>query len=187
MVPYDGTASAFSCASFIRIALTFVLFVAVAITANPPALHEEPEEAINYYSVATNQKIPHKFPAGPAVTRGYDPPEKRWQSGHRGVDLQAVAGQEITASADGEVYFAGVIAGRPSTSIMHADGIRTTYQPVRALVAKGDPIRQGEVIGILEEPAEFNETGLHWGALRGKDYLNPLDLIERREIVLKPV
>ena len=70
---------------------------------------------------------------------------------------------------------------------MHADGIRTTYQPVRALVAKGDPIRQGEVIGILEEPAEFNETGLHWGALRGKDYLNPLDLIERREIVLKPV
>ncbi|GAB6965842.1 hypothetical protein JCM7447_20620 [Corynebacterium amycolatum] len=70
---------------------------------------------------------------------------------------------------------------------MHADGIRTTYQPIDTALEKGDRVAAGQVIGHLVASANHPEPGLHWGALRGKDYLNPLDLIQRRPIVLKSV
>ncbi|OHQ76115.1 hypothetical protein HMPREF2708_06870 [Corynebacterium sp. HMSC073H12] len=101
--------------------------------------------------------------------------------------MNASPDQPIRASAPGVVHFAGSIAGMTSVSIMHADGIRTTYQPINTALKKGDRVAAGQVIGHLVVSAKHPEPGLHWGALRGKDYLNPLDLIQRRPIVLKPV
>lgn len=85
------------------------------------------------------------------------------------------------------VHFSGSIAGMTSVSIMHADGIRTTYQPITTELRKGDHVAAGDVIGHLSPNPKHPEPGLHWGALRGQDYLNPLDLLQRRPIVLKPV
>lgn len=153
------------------------ILLAVALNATPAA----PAQA------AGISAIPHQLPARGAVLRDYAPPEKRWQPGHRGVDLAATPGQEIRASAAGTVHFAGAVAGMTSVSIMHADGIRTTYQPIETHLKKGDSVAAGQVIGRLTTSPKHPEPGLHWGALRGQDYLNPLDLIHRRPIVLKPV
>ncbi len=48
------------------------------------------------------------WPVGqPAVIADFDPPDRPWLSGHRGVDLQASDGDELYAPADGIISFAG--------------------------------------------------------------------------------
>lgn len=85
------------------------------------------------------------------------------------------------------MVFAGPIAGTPVISIQHADGQRTTYQPVFAWVQAGDAVARGQVIGTLGYPTN-QHAGLHWGVkLADKVYRNPLELLEAPEIRLKPV
>lgn len=121
------------------------------------------------------------------LLRAFDPPEKPWLAGHRGVDLPADPGDPIVAAEDGVVAFAGVVAGTPVVSIDHADGIRTTYQPVHARVSQGDAVQEGDVIGMLGQPTG-SDIGLHWGARIGKEeYINPLSLLDRPVIRLKPI
>ncbi|WP_235428908.1 M23 family metallopeptidase [Corynebacterium argentoratense] len=90
------------------------------------------------------------------------------------------------AAEDGVVAFAGVAVGVPTVSIQHADGIRTTYQPVLASVSEGQFVSSGESIGFLV--THPRHEGLHWGARIGKkDYINPLSLLKRADIRLKPI
>ncbi|WIM66879.1 M23 family metallopeptidase [Corynebacterium breve] len=127
------------------------------------------------------------LPHATQVLRGADIPEKKWLPGHRGVDLALEVGAEVVASDDGIVAFAGRVAGTPVVSIDHADGIRTTYQPVHAVVAQGDEVAVGQVVGKLAHPVD-GHPGLHWGARTGPDeYLNPLTLLDRPVIRLKPL
>lgn len=120
------------------------------------------------------------------VTRPADIPERNWLPGHRGVDLGLEHGAKVRAAADGVVVFAGVVVGVPTVSIEHAGGVRTTYQPVRANISKGDTVREGQVIGTLVRGREHD--GLHWGALVAKDtYIDPLTLLNTPVIRLKPI
>lgn len=121
------------------------------------------------------------------VTRTYDPPEKDWLPGHRGVDLHAAPGTPILAAGFGVVAFAGSVAGTPVISIDHPDGQRTTYQPVFAQVQAGEEVSEGQVIGTLAF-SSGDHAGLHWGVKLGnKVYRNPLELLEAPVIRLKPV
>lgn len=120
------------------------------------------------------------------VLRGFDRPEHNWLPGHRGVDLDLPVGGAVVAAGDGQVAFAGTVAGTPTISVDHVGGVRTTYQPVHARVTAGDEVREGQLIGVLGHPVD-GWPGLHWGARRGKDdYLNPLSLLDTPVIRLKP-
>lgn len=155
-----------------RIASVLTALLAALLTAGPAAAYVDPTTG-----------APHAS----RVTRAADIPEKNWLPGHRGVDLAARPGVDILASEDGVVAFAGVVAGTPTVSIDHADGIRTTYQPVHAAVSKGDRVKEGQPIGRLGHPFD-GYPGLHWGAKTGKDsYINPLILLEVPPIRLKPL
>lgn len=132
------------------------------------------------------------------VVTPFDPPEQRWRSGHRGVDLAATTLAEIRAPGNGTVAFAGVIAGRPVVSIDHGAGLRTTYEPVSAVVREGRSVRGGEVIGhlVAGHPGCPVVACLHWGARvdaggpsgDDDDYVDPLSLLldADRPIILKP-
>lgn len=123
------------------------------------------------------------------VLRGYDPPAQKWLRGHRGVDLSATVGSPILAAGAGTVAFSGTVAGTPTISLDHPDGIRTTYQPVYASVAEGESVEEGQPIGILAHPVD-QWPGLHWGARLTEDsnaYLNPLSLLSQPTIRLKPI
>lgn len=114
-------------------------------------------------------------------------PERNWDRGHRGVDLSLGTGSEVLASDDGVVAFAGPVAGTPVLSIDHPDGIRTTYLPLHPHVTTGEQVDKGQVIGTLAHPVP-GHTGLHWGARTGTDeYINPLTLLAKPVIRLKPV
>ena len=52
-------------------------------------------------------------PVDGAVVRGFDPPDKPWLAGHRGVDLKAAEGTPVRAAADGRIGFAGEVGHMP--------------------------------------------------------------------------
>ena len=133
----------------------------------------------------------YQWPTGaPAtVVEDFDPPAVVWGRGHRGVDLVAAEGTQIRSAAAGRVAFAGMVAGRPVVSIDHADGIRTTYEPVEPAVSAGDTVAAGQVIGtLLPGHRSDGVCALHWGARTGpKTYINPLRLLQPAVIRLKPL
>ena len=133
----------------------------------------------------------YQWPTGaPAtVVEGFDPPAVVWGRGHRGVDLAAAEGTQIRSAAAGTVAFAGMVAGRPVVSIDHADGIRTTYEPVEPAISAGDAVAAGQVIGtLLPGHRSDGVCALHWGARTGpKTYVNPLRLLQPTVIRLKPL
>lgn len=106
----------------------------------------------------------------PDVVREFDAPSPDWQPGHRGVDLAGAPGQSVYAAAGGTVVFAGELAGRPLVSIAHPGGLRTSYEPVEAVVRAGQRVAAGTAIGALRPghsgcPAS---ACLHWGAMWGR-------------------
>ncbi|WP_300047257.1 M23 family metallopeptidase [Trueperella sp.] len=76
--------------------------------------------------------VEYSWPSGVEVPvlRPFAPGAQNWNAGHRGVDLALGAGQPVYAAADGRVIYAGTLNDRELVSIEHADGIRTTYEPV---------------------------------------------------------
>ncbi|MET9733977.1 M23 family metallopeptidase [Streptomyces sp. NPDC006458] len=124
------------------------------------------------------------WPVGlrPPVLRGWLPPPTPYAAGHRGVDLAAAPGAPVRTVAAGRVSFAGRVAGRGVVSVtLSATGeppLRTTYEPVRAAVRKGDEVSPGEVIGTVEATGSHCvRPCVHWGLRRGDVYLNPLALL----------
>lgn len=118
----------------------------------------------------------------PAVVRGWEPPAGPYARGHRGVDLAAGPDAAVLAAAPGQVSFAGRVAGRGVLAIEVAGSgdppLRTTYEPVRALVAKGEKVTAGQVVAVVEAGPSHCASGcLHWGLRRGDTYLDPLSLL----------
>ncbi len=132
-------------------------------------------------------------PGMPVVTRGFDAPRPDWQRGHRGVDLAGVVGQPVYAAGRGTVVFAGVLAGRPVVSVDHPGGLRTSYEPVEAVVRPGQLVDSGMPLGRLAagHPGCPAAACLHWGAMWGPaqraDYVDPVGLLASTPIRLKPV
>lgn len=150
--------------------------------AHPPA-QVSPEGNGDQGSVLPVEPVDYEWPLSPEpeVVRGFQPPTEPWGPGHRGVDLGAPRGEPVQAAASGTVAFAGRVVDRTVVSIDHADGIRTTYEPLEPAVSTGDQVQVGEVIGFLDR----GDTGahcaadcLHWGArTTAGTYLDPLLLL----------
>nr|KEP22486.1 hypothetical protein DA06_21030 [Georgenia sp. SUBG003] len=115
------------------------------------------------------------------MVRAFDAPSAPWSPGHRGVDLELAVGARVVAAADGVVAFAGTVVDRPVVSVDHADGVRTTYEPVRPAVREGQRVAAGETIGHLEAghcPVLRLTTCLHLGARTApRTYVDPLRLL----------
>ena len=124
----------------------------------------------------------------PEVLAGFDPPDQPWGAGHRGVDLAGSPGQVVRAALAGTVRFAGRLAGRGVVVVDHGD-TRTTYEPVLATLAVGDPVARGQPIGTLDLAGShcLPRACLHWGWLRGEVYLDPLDLVGAGPVRLLPL
>jgi murein DD-endopeptidase MepM/ murein hydrolase activator NlpD len=85
--------------------------------------------------------------------------------------------------------FAGRIAGRGVVSVAHTGGLRTTYEPVDAVVHAGDPVTVGQSLGVLAagHPGCPAAACLHWGLRRGALYLDPLALLGLGRVRLLPL
>lgn len=122
------------------------------------------------------------------ISRGFEPPDDDHVhdfNGHRGVDFPANPGTTIHAVGAGVVYFAGVIAGKPTVSINHGVHpqfgslpIRSTYEPVSSHLSRGDYVYAGQRIGVTTlGNSHCRAMCVHVGLKIDKHrYINPLRL-----------
>jgi murein DD-endopeptidase MepM/ murein hydrolase activator NlpD len=132
-----------------------------------------------------------RWPLDPpvAVVAEFSAPAGPFGPGHRGVDLGGQVGDPVRSAGAGVVAFAGVVAGRGVVSVDHPGGLRTSYEPVTATLARGDPVGAGAVLGRLEAVASHCPPAacLHWGLRRGGTYLDPRSLLGAVRVRLLPV
>jgi hypothetical protein len=97
-------------------------------------------------------------------------PTTPYGPGNRGLEYGTEAGTEVAAAADGVVTFAGVVAGTRHVTVLHDDGVRTSYSFLARIdVVAGQHVRQGDVVGITAGT-------LHFGARVGDAYFDPASL-----------
>lgn len=118
------------------------------------------------------------------VAAPFEAPATPYGPGHRGIDVAVPGGAPIRAVEAGTVRHSGTLAGRGVVSVVHADGLISTYEPVAGALDVGTRVAAGEVLGTLEggSAASHCASGdcLHLGARRGESYLDPLLLLGAR-------
>lgn len=128
---------------------------------------------------------------GAQPAHAYAAPAQTWASGHRGVDYAALPGTPVRAIGDGMVAFAGQVAGKPVVSVDHpSTGLRSTYEPVVAVVHAGEQVRAGQLIGLTAEiGGHCAGSCLHLGVreAQSRDYRDPLLLLGSGFAVLRPL
>jgi murein DD-endopeptidase MepM/ murein hydrolase activator NlpD len=100
-------------------------------------------------------------------------------SRHLGVDYAGATGSEVRAANRGVVALVDTffLAGR-LIYIDHGGGVVTGYFHLsRALVAPGDTVARGQLIGRVGATGRVTGPHLHWAARYGALSVNPLDLI----------
>jgi murein DD-endopeptidase MepM/ murein hydrolase activator NlpD len=165
-----------------------------AAAAGTPAAHVTVPTADRHVGrAAADRSLPRgrwAWPLAPrpGVIARFRAPSTAYGAGHRGVDLAATVGASVHAVATGRVSFAGVIGGKPTVAVTHTDGIRSTYEPVVAMVAVGDQVVVGQQLGTVA-PAGSHciTTCVHLGAIRGTTYLDPLRLLGWWRVRLLPL
>lgn len=117
---------------------------------------------------------PWRWPVDPprSIARQYLAPATPYGPGHRGIDIRAPAGT-LYAPADGVVHFAGVVVDRPVLSIRHGDGVISSFEPVAAVVTRGDAVTRGEVIGTVLA-GHCESLCVHVGVRVDGEYVSPM-------------
>ena len=109
------------------------------------------------------------------VVRPFLAPATRYSAGHRGIDI-AASEPLVRAPADGTVHFAGTVVDRPVISIAHDGGLLSSFEPVAPVVARGDAVRRGDVIGTVQG-GHCAQPCVHFGVRLDGEYVSPLLLL----------
>ncbi|MBA2772323.1 MAG: M23 family metallopeptidase [Sphingomonas sp.] len=103
-------------------------------------------------------------------------PILRFARMHSGIDFGARYGSPIVAAADGEVLGAGWAGGYGrQVQVAHENGVVTTYSHMSGIAAeRGQPVRQGQVIGYVGSTGISTGPHLHFEVRIGGRAVNPL-------------
>jgi murein DD-endopeptidase MepM/ murein hydrolase activator NlpD len=164
-----------------------VALAVVALAAVPPTRADaSPAQAalrtaVTLAELADELRPPsYRLPVDGPVVRPFERPTTVYGPGHRGVDLGAEPGTAVRAAERGRVHHAGQVAGVVWVSIDHRDGVRTSYGPITGLqVRAGDEVERGALLGVLaasDHGDPERDSGLHLGARRDGEYLDPMGL-----------
>lgn len=153
-----------------------VLVFAVAVALSPPTAHGQSGPGDRWSPSATYD---WPVPVEGAPLDGFVAPASAWGAGHRGVDLAVEPGQPVHPMADGVVIWSGVIAGDTWATVAHADGIVTSYGPLRAPTGAslGTALTAGDLVGRARGDAHGQTGRLHVGARRDGRYVDPALLV----------
>lgn len=133
---------------------------------------------------------PWHAPLSGMPIRPFQAPSLPFGPGHRGIDIAASPGDEVRSPADGRVVVAGRIGGRPVLVVEEPSGRRATLEPVDAVVAVGQSVRGGELVGTVGLGGHCERRCVHLGARipgpgQARAYADPMGLLGCRP-VLKP-
>ena len=85
----------------------------------------------------------------------------------------------MLAPGPGVVTFAGGVVDRGVVTVLHADGLRSSLEPVDPRVVVGQEVQSGDVLGVLQDHGGHcsERACLHWGVRDGDRYVDPMTLL----------
>jgi murein DD-endopeptidase MepM/ murein hydrolase activator NlpD len=103
-----------------------------------------------------------------------------WRSTHSGMDIAGRKGDPVRVSNRGVVALVGdFFYGGNSIFVIHGTGLMTAYHHLsRVLVAVGDTVARGQIIGRVGATGRVTGPHLHWGAQYGSISFDPADLLK---------
>lgn len=165
-----------SVAALVAAALLLAIPAVLLLSAAPA-----PASAAPSLSVPETSATGWVRPVPGPVLREFEPPASVYGAGHRGVDFAAATGTTVRAAGPGRVEFAGNVAGGLHVTVLHGNGLRTSYSFLgRVDVAKGDVVDAGAVIGVSGARGHDRSPLLHMGLRSGDVYLDPMMLFATR-------
>lgn|GEM_PF-1458044 len=154
---------------------TAVVFVSISI------LHVFPASAMAKDSDST-----FGYPLkSKVIAKEFIEPKFEYGPGHRGVSFFANIGSSVFASADGEVIFAGKVAGVLHVTVSHGKDFKSTYTNLATKTVRlGDDIRKGQLLGTvgLGKSIDGNNTFLFTMRHKAK-YVDPMKYLDSELIV----
>lgn len=136
------------------------------------------EVASDRIAMPTEEDIFFDWPVDRArMTRGFLPNKRR---PHLGIDLAAAKGTPILASKGGTVIYAGrEFKGYGKMVLVESgDGWATLYAHFdKILVAEGQKVQQGEVIGGMGRTGRATGVHLHFEIRKNRGPIDPLPLL----------
>lgn len=152
--------------------MRIVLRAAVAIAVGSSILVGAAPAAATASRADPPPPVAYAPPVDAPVSDPFRPPSTPYGPGNRGIEFATSPGTEVLAAADGDVVFAGVVAGRRWVTIRHADGVRTTYGPLLDIdVSIGEHVTGGASIGSAAGALMFT-------ARVGDAYVDPASLFD---------
>jgi murein DD-endopeptidase MepM/ murein hydrolase activator NlpD len=141
------------------------------LMASRKALLTEPSRVLS--SAARDVMV---WPVEGRLTSTYGP---RYGRMHRGIDVAAPIGTPVRAVHDGKVAFAGWKGGYGNTVDIAHDGGQTTRSAHQSdvLVAKGERVERGQVIGHVGTTGSSTGPHLHFEVSIGDRVLDPLGVL----------
>ena len=120
---------------------------------------------------ATAPSGPFRPPVTGPVSRPFQAPDGPYGVGHRGLDYGVVPGDSILAIGGGVVVFAGQVGGRGYVTVLHPNGLRSSYSFVAGItVSKGQRVATGARLAAATERFMLSIRS-------GDIYLDPATLI----------
>ncbi len=118
----------------------------------------------------TTPAVRYGQPVDAPVVDGFRPPTTPYGPGNRGWEYATVPGAAVVSAGDGTVSFAGQVGPAFAVTVLHADGLRTSYSQLETvLVRAGDEVRRGDPVGRSTDR-------LHFGVRRGEVHIDPASL-----------
>jgi len=140
-----------------RVCLCLVLAIPAVLLSPPSASAQEGPPV-------------YEPPVAAPVSDGFRAPATPYGPGNRGLEFATAPGDPVRASADGQVVFAGAVGGSLHVTVLHADGIRTSYSKLQHIdVHTGQTVHRGDQVGKAGR-------GFHLGARRAGTYIDPAGL-----------
>lgn len=126
---------------------------------------------------ASSAQVPEVYrpPVDAVVLDPFRPPAEPWLAGNRGLEYDTSPGTPVYAIGSGLVVFAGQVAGQLYVTVLHGDGIRSSYSYLGSVgVSLGDRVRGGQMLGAT------SDVPFHLGARIGPTYIDPASLFGSR-------
>ena len=130
---------------------------------------------------AAEAAVTYRPPVDAPVTDTFRLPDGPYGAGNRGLEYATVPGTPVRAIGAGLVVFAGPVAGNRAVTVLHPDGLRSSYSYLAEItVAVGAHVAIGQTLGTAGER-------LHLGVRSGGTYLDPAALFTTTGVHLVPV
>jgi hypothetical protein len=123
---------------------------------------------------AAGEPVAYAPPVDAPIVDPFREPDGPYGRGNRGIEYDTDPGAAVRAIGAGEVVFAGPVAGALHVTVLHPDGLRSSYSFLASISARrGARVAVGAVVGRAGDR-------LHLGVRRGDQYIDPALLFQGR-------